>query len=141
MAVATVVMLPLIVNIFAALIVSVCVLLSVLLTVGMSSWTVIDMGYSAYVAFIVTIGLFVEFCAHIARDFMLAEGDRLTRSIHALQTMGIAVFNGGVTTFLGILPLLFQIIQSIAIVCSFSIPFPLSPACLRACSSYRPSCP
>ena len=104
MAVATVVMLPLIVNVFAALIVSVCVLLSVLLTVGMTSWTVIDLEYSAYVAFIVTVGLSVEFCAHIARDFMLAEGDRLTRSIHALQTMGIAVFNGGVTTFLGILP-------------------------------------
>ena len=104
MAVATVVMLPLIVHVFAAVLVAVCVLLSVLLTIGMTSWTVIDLDYSAYVAFIVTVGLSVEFCAHIARDFMLAEGDRLTRSIHALQTMGIAVFNGGVTTFLGILP-------------------------------------
>lgn len=46
----------------------------------------------------------LEFCAHIARDFMLAEGDRITRSRHAIKTMGVAVLNGGITTFLGLLP-------------------------------------
>jgi len=104
MAVATVVMLPLILNAWTAVIISCCVLLAVLLTAGTSSWTILNFSFSMYMAFIAAVGLSVEFCAHIARDFMLTSGDRMTRVLHALRTMGVAVLNGGITTFLGILP-------------------------------------
>eukprot|EP00210_Caulerpa_lentillifera_P003611 g3446.t1 len=104
LAVAAAVMMPLIAHWFAAIIVSICVSFSVVLAAGTTSWTVLNMEYSVYVAFIITVGLAVEFCAHITRDFMLTSGDRLTRVLHAMRTMGVAVLNGGITTFLGILP-------------------------------------
>eukprot|EP00210_Caulerpa_lentillifera_P000195 g190.t1 len=104
MAVAAAVMMPLIAHWFAAVIVSCCVLLGVLLAAGTTSWTDLDMDYGVYVALIIAVGLALEFCVHITRDFMLNSGDKMTRILHAMRTMGVAVINGGATTFLGILP-------------------------------------
>jgi len=108
MAVATMIMMPLILHSWTAILVSSCVLLAVLLAAGTTSWTTLNFNHATYLALVITVGFCVEFCAHIARAFMLAPGSRLTRTLHALRTMGIAVFNGGVTTFLGVLPSAFS---------------------------------
>lgn len=104
-AVTLIVMMPLIVHWLAAVIVAACVLSAVVLTAGTSHWFGIGLNHSLYVSLVVTVGLSIEFCAHIARDFMLAEGTTTQRVKHALYSLGFAVFNGGITTFLGILPL------------------------------------
>lgn len=100
-----VVMMPLIVHWLAAVIVALCVLSAVVLTAGTGHWFGIGLNHSLYVSLVVTVGLSVEFCSHIARDFMLAEGSSSQRVQHALHSLGFAVFNGGITTLLGILPL------------------------------------
>lgn len=103
-AVTLVVMMPLIVHWFAAIIVTFCVISAVVLSAGTSHWIGMNLNHSLYVSLVVTVGLSIEFCAHIARDFMLADGNRGMRVAHALKSVGFAVFNGGVTTFLGIIP-------------------------------------
>lgn len=40
----------------------------------------------------------------LGREFMMAPGNRALRSRTALKTMGVAALNGGITTFLGLLP-------------------------------------
>lgn len=117
MAVATLLMMPLMLNTLTTIIVSCCVLLAVLLTAGTYSWTVLNFSHPMYLALIVAVGLTVEFCVHIARAFMLATGDRLTRVLHALRTMGIAVMNGGITTFLGIFPSAFSEYPTVHALC------------------------
>ncbi|GMH44649.1 hypothetical protein BSKO_12601 [Bryopsis sp. KO-2023] len=102
--VALLVMMPLIVYWLAAVIVIACVLSAVVITAGTAHWADMNLNYSLYVSLIVAVGLSVEFCAHIARDFMLSTGTNGQRVGHAIQTVGFAVFNGGLTTFLGVLP-------------------------------------
>ena len=54
------------------------------------------------------VGFGVEFCAHYTRSFMLAPGDRVDRSLAALREIGPPIVNGGITTFLSILPVAFS---------------------------------
>ena len=54
------------------------------------------------------VGFGVEFCAHYARSFMLAPGDRVSRTLAALREIGPPIVNGGITTFLSILPVAFS---------------------------------
>ena len=54
------------------------------------------------------VGFGVEFCAHYARSFMLAPGDRVDRALAALREIGPPIVNGGITTFLSILPVAFS---------------------------------
>ena len=54
------------------------------------------------------VGFGVEFCAHYARSFMLARGDRVARTLAALREIGPPIVSGGLTTFLSILPVAFS---------------------------------
>eukprot|EP00803_Ostreobium_quekettii_P006848 evm.model.scf_1978.3 EVM.evm.TU.scf_1978.3 scf_1978:8511-13958(-) len=103
--VAALAMMPLIVHWFAGVLVSLCVASAVAIGTGMVHWIGLSLNYTAYVSLVVSVGLSVEFCAHIARDFMLTQGGRSHRAYKALKHMGLAVFNGGFTTFLSLLPL------------------------------------
>ncbi|KAK3263455.1 hypothetical protein CYMTET_27739 [Cymbomonas tetramitiformis] len=51
---------------------------------------------------VMSIGLAIEFTAHVARAFMLAQGSRCTRVRAAIDHMFGPVSNGAITTFLGI---------------------------------------
>eukprot|EP00210_Caulerpa_lentillifera_P000174 g169.t1 len=104
LALACLVMIPLIASCLTAVLLVICIGSGIVLSAGTIHWLALKLNYASYVSLIVAVGLTLEFCAHIARDFMLAEGDRMTRSRHALKTMGIAVLNGGITTLLGLLP-------------------------------------
>lgn len=104
-ALAAMFMMLLTVHWFTGALVSLCVVSAVAIGTGMVHWVGLSLNYTVYVSLIVSVGLSVEFCAHIARDFMLTPGERSHRACKALKHMGMAVFNGGVTTILFLLPL------------------------------------
>jgi len=49
---------------------------------------------------IIIIGLCVDYPLHIMFEFFGAKGTKQARSVHALNKMGPAVLNGGISTFL-----------------------------------------
>jgi len=62
----------------------------------------IEMNAISLVNLVMSIGISLEFCAHIARDFILsAKGTRLERAKEALAYMGSSVFSGITLTKVG----------------------------------------
>ena len=62
----------------------------------------------SYVALVMSIGLLVDFIVHILLRYYEVQGDRVTRTKEMLRTMGSSVMLGGISTFLGVLPLAFS---------------------------------
>eukprot|EP01052_Picozoa_sp_SAG31_P034141 SAG31_NODE_3946_length_3729_cov_3.942975_3_plen_380_part_00 len=56
---------------------------------------------------VMSIGLIVDYCAHIMHQFMLEEGTREERTKLCIANMGTGVFCGATTTFIGFIPILF----------------------------------
>ena len=54
---------------------------------------------------VMSIGLIVDYCAHIVHHFMITTGSRQDRTAAALGDMGTGVFAGATTTFIGFLPI------------------------------------
>jgi len=54
---------------------------------------------------VLSIGLVVDYAAHIGHSFMVSTGSKQQRMRKCLRAMGTAVFNGGFSTFLAFLPL------------------------------------
>lgn len=52
------------------------------------------------VMIVMSIGLSVDYSAHIAHMFMVQKGSRVERARAALNGIGVSVLNGGVSTFL-----------------------------------------
>ena len=52
---------------------------------------------------ILSIGLCVDYSLHIAIAYMVAKGSRQDKAVSAVSSIGPAVLNGGVTTFLALL--------------------------------------
>jgi len=57
---------------------------------------------------VLAIGLCVDYSVHIGHAFLIAKGTRQEKAVEAIATIGPAVFNGGLTTFLAL------------VLCSFS---------------------
>lgn len=57
---------------------------------------------------ILAVGLAVDYSAHICHSFLSAEGTNNERVHKALKEIGPSVLNGGVSTFLAVLPLAFS---------------------------------
>ncbi|KAL3989238.1 Niemann-Pick C type family protein [Acanthocheilonema viteae] len=83
-----------------------CVLFNL---IGLMYWWSIDFNAVSVVNLVMTVGISVEFCAHIVRSFALsAHRDRLMRARHSLASMGSSVLSGiTLTKFGGILVLAF----------------------------------
>lgn len=103
-----VVMLPLIVHPGAALIVVSLLVLVEIELYGLLPYFGMKLNSVVLVNLISAIGIAVEFHAHIARAFMLAEGDRVTRVVAALGEVGNPVLCGAVTDFLAIVAIAFS---------------------------------
>jgi len=56
---------------------------------------------------VIAVGLNVDYSAHICHTFLSVTGTRDERAKAALGGVGHAVFNGGVTTFVAVIPLAF----------------------------------
>lgn len=68
----------------------------------------IEMNPISVVNFVSALGFGVEFCNHIAMNFMKQAGDRQTRAMKALAEMGSSVLVGIASTkFIGVIVLAF----------------------------------
>ena len=54
---------------------------------------------------IIAIGISVDYSIHITHAFLRSKGSGTSRTIQALDTAGVAVFNGGFSTLLAVLPI------------------------------------
>merc|ERR1712232_144347 len=63
----------------------------------------------SYISLVMSIGLMVDFLLHILlRFFESQESTRDAKVKDVLQTMGTSILIGGISTFLGVLPLVFS---------------------------------
>merc|ERR1711884_984932 len=51
---------------------------------------------------VLSVGLCVDYSVHIGHAFLVAKGTRQERTSEAVISIGPAVFNGGLTTFLAL---------------------------------------
>eukprot|EP00538_Stauroneis_constricta_P000207 CAMPEP_0119570782 /NCGR_PEP_ID=MMETSP1352-20130426/43788_1 /TAXON_ID=265584 /ORGANISM="Stauroneis constricta, Strain CCMP1120" /LENGTH=1044 /DNA_ID=CAMNT_0007620455 /DNA_START=143 /DNA_END=3276 /DNA_ORIENTATION=+ len=75
---------------------------------GVLQFAGIHVNAVSYVSLVMSIGLLVDFLIHILLRYYEIPGDRKTRTIEMLRTMGSSVFLGGASTFLGVIPLAFS---------------------------------
>lgn len=76
--------------------------------VGMIYFTGININVVSVINLVVTLGLAVDYCAHIGHAFMLQRhGTRQQRAVAAVASIGGSVLNGAVSTFLAVLVLAF----------------------------------
>lgn len=86
---------------------SVLVFLSVLITI-VDILGIINMwGYAidnvSVIQIVISVGLCVDYAAHIGHNFMLQAGTRAERVQATMSDVGAAVLNGGFSTFLGVM--------------------------------------
>lgn len=103
-----VITLLLLANVKICVLVLLCVVLTLVDIVGMLHFWGITIDTLSCVNIVLAIGLCVDYSAHIAHAFMVAEGSAIERSQIALATMGPAIINGGITTFIAVVPLIFS---------------------------------
>ena len=103
-----VITLLLLADITICFLVFICVVLTLVNIVGMLHWWSITIDTISCVNIVLAIGLCVDYSAHIAHAFIVAKGSRIERAQTALSTMGPAIINGGLTTFLAVVPLYFS---------------------------------
>ncbi|XP_077981544.1 patched domain-containing protein 3-like [Glandiceps talaboti] len=100
MAAVFLVTLILIANLWTALLVFLCVIVSLVDVVGMMYFWGLTIDTVTTINLILAVGLTVDYSAHIGHTFMTIVGDRNRRAKYTLGEIGPAVFNGGVSTFL-----------------------------------------
>ncbi|XP_063724453.1 NPC intracellular cholesterol transporter 1-like [Symsagittifera roscoffensis] len=96
----------LIANIITVLLVLCCVVFTMVEVVGVLYFWGLTINVVTTINIVLSIGLVVDYAAHIGHSFMLASGSKQQRVRRCLRAMGAAVFNGGITTFLAFLPLI-----------------------------------
>lgn len=57
---------------------------------------------------VMSIGLIVDFIMHVMLRFYECPGNRTSKTVEMMRTMGSSIFLGGVSTFLGTMPLVFS---------------------------------
>ena len=80
----------------------ICVVLTLVDVVGMLHFWGITIDTLSCVNLVLAVGLCVDYSAHMAHAFIVATGTRVERTQTSLITMGPAITNGGVTTFLAL---------------------------------------
>ena len=75
---------------------------------GAIQWAGVHVNAVSYISLVLSIGLMVDYLMHMLLCYYEIPGKREERAVETLRTMGSAVFVGGVSTFLGILPLAFS---------------------------------
>ncbi|KAJ9452710.1 Patched-related protein 9 [Diplonema papillatum] len=104
----------LVANIFMGLIVLATIGLVDVSLIGFMPWIGVELNSVSVICIVLAIGLSVDYSVHIAHAYLLANADSDTiasagdkRAAYALLKMGPAVFNGGFSTLLAVLPLFF----------------------------------
>ena len=87
-------------NLWASLLVLGCVVLTLANVGGFIHFWGLTIDTVSCTNIIISIGLCVDYSAHVAHAFMSSTGTRCERVNNALAEIGPAVFNGGFSTFL-----------------------------------------
>ena len=75
---------------------------------GALQWAGIHINPVTYIAIVLSIGLMVDYLMHLLLRYYESKGNRREKTTQALQTIGISIFYGGMSTLLGTLPLAFS---------------------------------
>jgi len=89
-------------NIFVVLLVLGMVIITLVDIVGLLHFWGITIDILSAVNIVLAIGLCVDYAVHIAHAFLTSEGTRQERATSAVRLIGMAVLNGGITTFLAL---------------------------------------
>lgn len=77
--------------------------------IGFLHWAGLSFNSVTSINLLLAIGIAVDYSAFTAFSFMTRTGTRQERAEKALANFGVAVFNGGFTLFLAVLPAAFAI--------------------------------
>ncbi|XP_012277603.1 patched domain-containing protein 3 [Orussus abietinus] len=77
-----------------------CVLCTLINLLGSMYYLGLTVEISSSIIILLCAGLSVDYAAHIALEYINAEGSRDEKTVTALSVIGPAVFNGGLSTFL-----------------------------------------
>mmetsp|Transcript_16166 Transcript_16166/g.37240 ORF Transcript_16166/g.37240 Transcript_16166/m.37240 type:complete len:459 (-) Transcript_16166:263-1639(-) len=75
---------------------------------GILQWGGVHINAVMYICLVISIGLLVDFVLHMTIRYYECEGNRHEKTVRMLETMGVSILVGGVSTFLGTLPLAFS---------------------------------
>lgn len=75
---------------------------------GVLQWAGVKVNPVSYVTLVMAIGLLVDYLLHILLRYYETPGNRQEKVIEVLRSMGSSVLMGGITTFLGTIPLAFS---------------------------------
>ncbi|XP_063727548.1 patched domain-containing protein 3-like isoform X2 [Symsagittifera roscoffensis] len=98
----------LVANIVTCLLVLTCVVITMVDVAGLMYFWDVDVNFLTATFIILSIGLAVDYSAHIGLAFMKNTGTREERIQKCLVELGSAVFNGGFSNCLALLPLAFS---------------------------------
>lgn len=102
MACVFVTMLILLADIWGSILVMLCVMMTLVDVMGYMHFWGLTIDVVSSIVVIISIGLCVDYSAHIGHAFLTQKGSKKERSIVALQNIGPAVLNGGFSTFLAL---------------------------------------
>ena len=85
-----------------AMLVFLCVLLTVVDILGLMYAWGLYIDTVAVINLVLAVGLSVDYSAHVAHCFMTKQGSRKERVIAALEDIGVPVLNGAISTFLAV---------------------------------------
>merc|ERR1711968_71730 len=92
-------------DVFAASLVGLCVLLTVIELLGAMHLWGLSIDTVSVINLVLAVGLAVDYAAHIAHCFMLKQGAREERVAAAMRDIGAPVVNGAVSTTLAVIAL------------------------------------
>jgi predicted RND superfamily exporter protein len=75
---------------------------------GMLQWSGVKVNPVSYVTIVMSIGLLVDYLLHVLLRYYETPGNRKEKVQEVLRSMGSSVLMGGITTFLGTIPLAFS---------------------------------
>lgn len=90
----------LIANVWTSILVFFCVIFTVVDVAGTLQFMGTTIDTASSILLTLTVGLAVDYSAHIGHTFMTISGPRNERTVATLRNIGPAVFNGGFSTFL-----------------------------------------
>ena len=82
--------------------VALCVILSVMDLIGFLYWWGVTISGTSTIYILISVGLAVDYSAHIAHAFTTASGNAPTRAVKAVRRLGPSVFNAVVSTGLAV---------------------------------------
>jgi len=79
-----------------------CVLLTCIDVAGFMHWWGLTIDITSMNVLIISVGLCVDFCAHIVHGFLTGQGSKDERVLHIMENIAPAVLNGGFSSLLAL---------------------------------------